>query len=163
MPDDGQVVRLRIALDALADDFRAALIRREANENALAIGWPLAIGRRTGVPTIWPIGLIAAEWRRTEGFLEIEIAADDVLVNPAWLRGAARSAGWKAADLEAIFAQADGIGLEAQDFLARLRDAAASQSRGSLNSLRIRERRCRSSATTSSKLSTKIGPVRPVA
>lgn len=132
VPDDGQVVRLRIALDALADDFRAALIRREANENALAIGWPLAIGRRTGVPAIWPIGLIAAEWRRTEGFLEIEIAADDVLVNPAWLRGAARSAGWKAADLEAIFAQADGIGLEAQEFLARLRDAAASQIRGPL-------------------------------
>lgn len=132
VPDDGQVVRLRIALDALADDFRAALIRREANENALAIGWPLAIGRRTGVPAIWPIGLIAADWRRTEGFLEIEIAADDVLVNPAWLRGAARSAGWKAADLEAIFAQADGIGLEAQEFLARLRDAAASHIRGPL-------------------------------
>ena len=130
--DEGQVVRLRIALDALCADFRAALLRREANENALAIGWPLAIGRRSGVPAIWPIGLIAAEWRRTEGFLEVEIAADDVLVNPAWLRGAARSAGWKPPDLEAIFAQADGIGLEAQEFLARLRDAAASQIRSPL-------------------------------
>ncbi|WP_222120571.1 AAA domain-containing protein [Cereibacter sediminicola] len=132
LPDEGQVVRLRIDLDALAPEFRAALVKREANENALAIGWPLALGRRSGAPAIWPVGLIAAEWRRASGCLEIDISADDVLVNPDWLRGAARSTGWSAKDLEEVFAEADGVGLEGEDFLSRLRDAAATQVRGKL-------------------------------
>ncbi len=131
-PDEASVIRLTIELDALAPDFRAALIKREANENSLAIGWPLALGRRSGVPAIWPVGLIAAEWRRASGFLEIEISADDILVNPDWLRGAARMAGWQAKDLEAVFAEADGVGLGTEDFLSRLRDAAATQIRGKI-------------------------------
>ncbi|MFD1807559.1 AAA domain-containing protein [Gemmobacter lanyuensis] len=126
-------MRLRIDLDALAPEFRAALVKREANENALAIGWPLAFGRRSGVPAIWPVGLIAAEWRRVSGFLEIDVSADDVLVNPDWLRGAARSSGWSEKDLEEVFAEADGVGLECEEFLSRLRDAAATQVRGKLS------------------------------
>jgi very-short-patch-repair endonuclease len=132
VPEDASFVRLSIELDALAPDFRAALMKREANENTLAIGWPLAFGRRSGVPAIWPVGLIAAEWRRNSGYLEIDISADDVLVNPDWLRGTARMTGWQAKDLEAVFAEADGVGLGADDFLARLRDAAATQIRGKI-------------------------------
>lgn len=130
VPDDASLIRLSIELDALAPDFRASLMKREANENTLAIGWPLALGRRSGVPAIWPVGLIAAEWRRNSGYLEVDISADDVLVNPDWLRGTARTTGWQAKDLEAVFAEADGVGLGAEDFLARLRDAAATQTRG---------------------------------
>lgn len=133
IPDDASFIRLSIELEALEPDFRAALMRREANENTLAIGWPLALGRRSGVPAIWPVGLIAAEWRRNSGYLEIDISADDVLVNPDWLRGAARMTGWQAKDLEAVFAKADGVGLGADDFLARLRDAAATQTRGKIS------------------------------
>jgi very-short-patch-repair endonuclease len=131
-PEEGNVVQFRIDLDALAPDFRAALLRREANENTLAIGWPIAVGRRSGVPAIWPVGLIAAEWRRADGFLEIDVSADDVLVNPDWLRGAARSTSWRSRDLEEVFAQADGVGLECEDFLSRLSDAAAGQIRGKI-------------------------------
>lgn len=131
-PEDSSFVRLRIELDTLAPDFRAALMKREANENTLAIGWPLALGRRSGVPAVWPVGLIAAEWRRNSGYLEIDISADDVLVNPDWLRNAARATGWQAKDLEAVFAEADGVGLCAEDFLSRLRDAAATQTRGKI-------------------------------
>lgn len=133
LPDEGLVVRLRIDLDALAPEFRAALVKREANENALAIGWPLAFGRRSGVPVVWPVGLIAAEWRRVAGFLEIDVSADDVLLNPDWLRGAARNSGWSAKDLEEVFAEADGVGLEGEEFLSRLRDAAATLVKGKLS------------------------------
>ncbi len=131
-PEEASTIRLSIELEALAPDFRAALIKREANENTLAIGWPLALGRRSGVPAIWPVGLIAAEWRRNSGYLEIDIAADDVLVNPDWLRGTARTTGWQTKDLEAVFAEANGVGLGTEDFLARLRDAAATQTRGKI-------------------------------
>lgn len=131
-PGDGQVIQLRIDLEAFAPDFRAALIRREANDNALAIGWPLALGRRSGVPAVWPVGLISAEWRRRDGFLEVDLAADDILVNPDWLRSAARSTGWRARELEEVFAQDDGVGLECEDFLSRLRDASAAQIRGKI-------------------------------
>jgi hypothetical protein len=131
-PDGSSFLRLSIELDALAPDFRAALVKREANENTLAIGWPLALGRRSGVPVIWPVGLIAAEWRRNSGYLEIDVSADDVLVNPDWLRNAARMTGWQAKDLESVFAEADGVGLGAEDFLSRLRDAAATQTRSKI-------------------------------
>lgn len=131
-PEEASLIRVSIELDALAPDFRASLMRREANENTLAIGWPLALGRRSGVPAIWPVGLIAAEWRRNSGYLEIDISADDVLVNPDWLRGTARTTGWQSKDLEAVFTEADGIGLGTEDFLARLRDAAATQIRGKI-------------------------------
>ena len=131
-PDGSSFLRLSIELDALAPDFRAALVKREANENTLAIGWPLALGRRSGVPAIWPVGLIAAEWRRNSGYLEIDVSADDVLVNPDWLRNAARMTGWQAKDLESVFAEADGVGLGAEDFLSRLRDAAATQTRSKI-------------------------------
>lgn len=129
LPEKGQTTLLTIDLDALSSDFRAALLRREANENALAIGWPIAIGRRSGVPAIWPIGLIAAEWQRADGRLLIEIPADDVLVNPDWLKGAARMTGWRARDLAEVFAHNDGIGFSGEEFLSRLRDAAAGQMR----------------------------------
>lgn len=44
-PGDNNSVEISIELDGLNSDFRQALLRREGNENALAVGWPLAVGR----------------------------------------------------------------------------------------------------------------------
>jgi very-short-patch-repair endonuclease len=130
LPSEGHSTVITIDPEALAPNFRAALLRREANENTLAIGWPIAIGRRSGVPAIWPVGLISAEWRRIGERIEIEVSADDVLINPDWLRGAARMIGWRSNELEGIFSNDDGVGFTGAEFLNRLRDAAAGQIRG---------------------------------
>ncbi|WP_198021463.1 AAA domain-containing protein [Sulfitobacter guttiformis] len=132
VPADGQKTVMKIDSEALAPNFRAALLRREANENTLAIGWPIAIGRKSGVPAIWPVGLITADWRRVDGYLEIEVSTNDVLINPEWLRGTARNTGWKANELADVFAKTDGVGLETDEFLARLRDSSAKQIRGKI-------------------------------
>jgi very-short-patch-repair endonuclease len=131
-PDQEAQRVITFALDALPAEFRQALLRREANEMTLAVGWPVMVGRKAGSPAIWPVGLLAAEWSRTEGTLRVVIDADDVLVNPDWLEGAARSAGWQKSELQNIFLPTDGIGLQMDDFLLRLREAAAKHLRGKI-------------------------------
>lgn len=128
---------LTLPLDSLPAGFRQALLRRDANETTLAVGWPLMVGRRSGVPAIWPIGLLAAEWSRGDSALRITVDADDVLVNPDWLGGVARSAGWKRSDLSRIFAAGDGLSLGTIDFLTRLREVAARHVRGRLNGIQM--------------------------
>lgn len=139
-PEEGRRILLTIELDALAPDFRAALLRREGRENALAVGWPMAVGRRAGVPAFWPAGLLAAEWIRREGKLEIFVSAGDLLPNPDWIQGVAGAAGWRAKDLGAVFAAEEGVGLDARSFLARLSDAAARQVQGVLSGRRLAAR-----------------------
>jgi len=130
VPGPDQTLKVTIALDALTPTFREAIARREGNENALAIGWPMAVGRDGGIPVFRPVGLFAARWERRDGSLMLEVDADDVLVNPDWIRAAARSTGWKRESLAELFDAADGAGLRAQEFLDRLQDAVASQVRG---------------------------------
>lgn len=132
-PEEGQNLHIAIALDDLSDEFRKALVKRVANEQTLAVGWPIAVGRKQGAPVIWPIGLISAEWTRSETHLEITVDADDVLVNPDWLKGAARGAGWTEASLREVFNQTEGLGLERADFLARLKEAVAGAFRGKVS------------------------------
>lgn len=74
VPGDGQELKLSLPLDGLSPDFRTALLRREGYENALALGWPLAIGRRMGITAIWPVGLLAASWTRTAETLDHGLA-----------------------------------------------------------------------------------------
>lgn len=128
---------LSFQLDSLPAEFRQALLRREANEMTLAVGWPIMVGRKSGVPVIWPVGLLAAEWSWTGGTLRVAIEADDVLVNPDWLEGAARTAGWHRSELSEVFAASDGVGLRSEDFLNRLREAAAGHLRGRVNGLQM--------------------------
>ncbi len=123
--EDGEVLRISISLDQLSDDFRKALVKREANEQTLAVGWPIAIGTKSGAPVVWPIGLINAEWTHTETDLELVVEQDDVLVNPEWLKSAARPSGWTEAALRSVFMPAEGLGLPADDFLLRLKEAMA--------------------------------------
>jgi very-short-patch-repair endonuclease len=123
--------------DSLPPDFRQALLRREANEMTLAVGWPIMVGRKSGVPAIWPVGLLAAEWSRLDGTLRVMIDSDDVLVNPDWLDGAARAAGWRKSELSDVFAATDGLGLRVDEFLNRLREAAAKHLRGRVDGVQM--------------------------
>ncbi|TDL84486.1 AAA domain-containing protein [Meridianimarinicoccus aquatilis] len=129
-PEEGQTLTVLIELDAIDPAFREALVRREGHENALALGWPMSVGRRGGVPVFQPVGMFAAAWNRKDDRLILTIDADDVLVNPDWVKSAARASGWKRDDLAELFFATDGLGLRAQDFVEKVRIAVASQIRG---------------------------------
>jgi very-short-patch-repair endonuclease len=131
--EDGQGIQVKIGLNDLADEFRKALLKREANEQTMAIGWPIAVSQTKGTPVIWPIGLISADWVRTDTHLELTVDADDVLVNPDWLKGAARREGWKEKDLREVFNQPEGTGLPLDEFLTRLKEAVAGSLRGKVS------------------------------
>ncbi|MDV7142020.1 AAA domain-containing protein [Tropicimonas sp. TH_r6] len=129
-PADEDVGIVRVQLDHLPDSFREAIARRDANERALAVGWPIEIGRRAGAPTVRPVGLIAATWDYKADFLEIRIENDDVIVNPDWVKAAAQGSPWSNAGLSEVFAGQGGTGLGRDRFSARLREAAARSIRG---------------------------------
>lgn len=131
--EDGQGIHVKIGLNDLSDEFRKALLKREANEQTMAIGWPIAVSQTKGTPVIWPIGLISADWVRTDTHLELTVDADDVLVNPDWLRGAARSERWAEKALREVFSQPEGTGLPLDEFLARLKEAVAGSFRGKVS------------------------------
>lgn len=132
-PSDQESVVVSITLDHLQSEFRKALLRREGEENALAVGWPLAVGQRSGVPAVFPVGLLSAIWSREDDTLRITITHDDVLINPDWLSFTARSSGWSKTQLSDVFATNSGIGLPSAEFVSRLREAAAGQFRGKLS------------------------------
>lgn len=129
-PGESGCLRISIDLATIAPAFQEALIRREGNENALAIGWPMAVNRRGGVPIFQPVGMFAAAWKREGEALVLTVDADDVLVNPDWVKSAARASGWNRDDLADLFSVDDGLGLRADDFLEKIRVAVASQIRG---------------------------------
>jgi hypothetical protein len=130
VPGLDETLTISVSLDGLSPTFREALVRREGHENVLAVGWPLAVGRNGGVPIFQPVGLLAAVWQRTDETLILTVDADDVLVNPEWIRTSARASSWNKGALEELFDAADGVGLPAAEFVARLRDAVARQIRG---------------------------------
>lgn len=134
LPTDSGTQKIRIKLDDLAPDFRTALLQREANENALAIGWPIGVGRRSGVPVVWPVGLIKATWEHVIDELHIFVESNDILVNPHWVKGVSRVTVWRRDALAAVFEGDAGIGLERDEFRFRLSEAAASLVRDDLQS-----------------------------
>lgn len=129
-PDTGGAIVVTISLDALAPRFQEALVRREGHENGLAIGWPIYVGRQAGMPVFQPVGLLAASWERNGESLVLTVDSDDVVVNPDWIRTAARKSGWSHSDLADLFGADDGVGLRTADFVEKLRVAVASQIRG---------------------------------
>ncbi|PZM07962.1 AAA domain-containing protein [Rhizobium tubonense] len=137
-PEDGQILTISIVLEDLPDEFRKALVKREANEQTLAVGWPIAIGKKQGVPVVWPVGLISAEWTRSTAHLEISIDTDDIVVNPDWIKGSARGANWNESGLREVFTQAEGLGFRRDDFLSRLKEAVAGAFRGSISGQQMR-------------------------
>lgn len=129
-PGESGCLRISIDLATIAPAFQEAIVRREGNENALAIGWPMAVNRRGGVPIFQPVGMFAAAWKREGEALVLTVDADDVLVNPDWVKSAARASGWNRDDLADLFSVNDGLGLRADDFVEKIRVAVASQIRG---------------------------------
>lgn len=123
---------ITVKTDDLAPSFRQTLLSRAANEQALALGWPMAVGRKNGAPAIWPVGLLSVTWERVGGDLTLSLDARDVLVNPEWVRGSARGAGLSPSALHGLFASSDGEPLVFDDFIDRLREAMAGQMRGRL-------------------------------
>ncbi|NRP45932.1 ATP-dependent RecD-like DNA helicase [Aliiroseovarius sp. xm-v-225] len=131
--EDQHTGEIRANVNSLPDSFREALTRRAAEDQALAVGWPIHIGTRSGAPSIIPVGLFAASWELIGEELVITLESDDVLLNPEWLRAAARTPGWTRKRLEEVFATAGSAGLEREDFRSRLREAAARSVRGPLH------------------------------
>ncbi len=138
-PEVGDELSISVVLDDLPDEFRKALLKREANDQAVAVGWPIAVGRKQGAPVIWPVGLVSGEWRRQPGHVEIVVDTDDIVANPDWMRGAARKAGWTESDLRDVFTQAEGVGFRRDEFLGRLREAIAGDFRGSISGRQLKE------------------------
>ncbi|SCX31363.1 putative DNA helicase [Agrobacterium sp. DSM 25558] len=137
-PVEGEVVTISIPLEELPDEFRKALVKREANEQTLAVGWPISVSKKQGVPVVWPVGLISAEWTRTPTHLEVFIDTDDIVANPDWIKGSARSANWTETGLRGVFAQSEGLGLRQDEFLARLKEAFAGMFRGTVSGQQMR-------------------------
>lgn len=137
-PVEGEVLTISIPLEELPDEFRKALVKREANEQTLAVGWPIGVGKKQGVPVVWPVGLISAEWTRSSTHLEVSIDTDDIVANPDWIKGVARSANWKEAGLREVFTQAEGLGFRQDEFLARLKEAVAGTFRGAISGQQMR-------------------------
>ena len=137
-PVEGEVLTISIPLEELPDEFRKALVKREANEQTLAVGWPIGVGKKQGLPVVWPVGLISAEWTRSSTHLEVLIDTDDIVANPDWIKGSARSANWNEAGLREVFTQAEGLGLRQDEFLARLKEAVAGTFRGSVSGQQMR-------------------------
>ncbi len=130
--DESDQGEIHISLEMLPDQFREALKRRQANENALAIGWPVAVDTERSVPVIRPVGLIAGEWKHQNDELVIHIPHSEILVNPDWIKASARGTAWQTSDLTAVFRATEGVGLSKEEFTERLKEARASVIRGRL-------------------------------
>jgi very-short-patch-repair endonuclease len=135
LEDDGgwrqSVIEIR--LEDCPDSFREALARREDNERSLAIGWPVAVSTRRGMPQILPVGLLSARWERQGDRLQIRPETARVVANPEWLAEAGRRPGWSRDRLSEIFAGPAGEGLEPAAFIERVRECAAGEVRGQLS------------------------------
>lgn len=136
-PANGQDVAISIRLEDLPEGLRRALSRRIAEEMTLAIGWPLAVGRRDGVPVVQPVGLLPARWSRGEARLTLHLEPAAFAPNPDWIRTAAKRAGWTAETLRNHLMTSDGLGLDGPEFGHRLREALAGQVQGSMDPSRL--------------------------
>lgn len=139
--DNEYITKITIELDNLIQDFRPALKRREDHSNSIALGWPLAVGKKDGVPIVWPVGLLSASWERTKTHLEITIESDDVLINPDWIQGTSRSTAWSKKQLQNVFSntEGEGVGLTPDDFITRLNEVMAGNIKTKLSGRNLRK------------------------
>ena len=70
--------------------------------------------------------MFTAAWKREAETLVLTVDANDVLVNPDWVRSAARASGWNRGDLPDPFSVDDGLGLFTDDFVDKVRVAVTS-------------------------------------
>lgn len=128
---------IAIGRDSLPDSFREALARREAAERRLAVGWPVAVATRQGVPRILPVGLLSARWEMAQDEFRAIIDSPRIVANPEWLAESGRRPGWSRDALADLLAGDGGEGLEPPAFLDRLRECAAGEIRGAIGPTRF--------------------------
>ena len=122
---DAQFVKLRLSLDRLPSTFRQALMRRDEVDKSITLGWPMCTGMDRSAPKIWPIGLFSGHYERTDTELLIEFDLQNVFVNPLWARENHREIGWSHKQLQDLFQISSAIPVNVNDFVSKLREAAA--------------------------------------
>ena len=122
---DTQFVKLRLSLDLLPGTFRQALMRREEADKSITLGWPICTGVDRSAPKIWPVGLFSGHYDRTDTELLIEFDLQNVFVNPLWARENHRQVGWNHKQLQDLFQIGSAVPVPVNDFISKLREAAA--------------------------------------
>lgn len=129
LPKAGEALSFELATADLPADFREALMRRADGENGLAVGWPLEMGRHSGAVAVRPVGLLAATWSQDATgdttTMHVQVASDEVVVNPDWIAAHARDSAWTRDALRDLLSGPGGGGLPVAEFRIRLREVAA--------------------------------------
>ena len=134
MPMGDNRSEIRIKTELLPDTFREALEKRRKDNANLALGWPLEVGESKGVPCIWPVGLLAANWTRKGEEIILNIESDNILINPLWIDAATRISSWTKGNLQEVFNSRDaGLGIPFEDFKGDLAEVAATRVKSPLN------------------------------
>jgi very-short-patch-repair endonuclease/energy-coupling factor transporter ATP-binding protein EcfA2 len=137
-PERGETATLEIRLDILSGEFRQALDRR-GDDNSIAVGWPISIGRDKGLEVVQPVGLLAGEFERVDDRLLISLSRTDTLVNPAWLNLEAGRAKWGKDSLRERLSGPNTLPKTLSEFGWALREATATLVDGNLEPGRLRE------------------------
>lgn len=137
-PESGQMATLEVLLDNLPGEFRQALDRR-GDDNSIAVGWPISVGRKQGLDVIQPVGLLAGEFTRSGDRLTITLSRIDALVNPDWINLDAGRAKWGKDSLRERLSGPSTSPYSLSEFGWALREAAATLVDGDLHPGRIRE------------------------
>src|SRR6056297_278193 len=137
-PEQGQTATIQILLENLPDEFRQALDRR-GTDGSIAVGWPLSVGKKTGLDVVRPVGLLAGEFKRSDDRLLVTLVRSDTLVNPDWLDQEAGKAGWGKTALGQRLAGPPNAPYVLSEFGWALREAAATLVTGDLQPGRAQE------------------------
>ena len=92
-------------------------MRRVGEENGVAVGWPMAVQTYPGAPAIRPVGLVAAAWSRNGDLIELLVDADDIVVNPDWVKSTARLTPWTEKGLQNLFRGIEDQVFQGKNFL----------------------------------------------
>ena len=121
--------RLTIAMEALPESFREALMRRKLQ--SAAIGWPLSFFETEKGVAVMPGLILPVEWHIAGADLVLRVDGGRPTLNPTWLREVRRRTPWTEASLtERLFPEGEPDDLGAVS--DRLRHALATLGGGIL-------------------------------
>jgi hypothetical protein len=113
---------LHVPLDALADTFREALMRRP--EAVCSVGYPVTLFVQSDVPAFVPGLLLPAAYKISTSDLIVEVTGSEPVINPLWLDMAISRSRWqKEALVDALLP--DGDAGDLADITGRLRNSLA--------------------------------------
>ena len=130
---DSSIIELTIPIGQLPGSFRKALLRREEEDKSITLGWPISSGVDRSAPKIWPVGLFSGEYRHENNELKIKFDSNNVFVNPLWARENHREIGWQKTQLNRLFNIGAATPLTFDEFIYKLREAAAGHYTGPLS------------------------------